>query len=282
MYTLIVENERGESLELTHNAAYSIQDIDGLDFPDATINTSRTATADGTTFNSAYVNERTIIITMAINGPAETNRINLYKYFKSKKKVTLYYKNGVRDVFIDGYVQKIEVGFFEQKQTAQITIICPKTYFNAVEESVIEFSSVESLFEFPFAIEEEGVEFSSLNPGAQKSIINNGDVDTGVVITLSAVGTVLNPKIYNVDTRESFILDVQMGEGDVITINTKQKEKSVTMTSQGVTTNIIGKLRKGSSWFQLLPGDNIFTYEVDEFPENLNCTFTIIEQFGGV
>lgn len=282
MYTLIVENERGETLELTHNGAYSIQDIDGLDFPDATINTSKTATVDGTTFNSAYVNERTIIVTMAINGPAETNRINLYKYFKSKRKVRLYYKNGVRDVFIDGYVQKIEIGFFEQKQTAQITIICPKTYFNGLEESVTEFSSVESLFEFPFAIEEEGIEFSRLKLGEQKSVINNGDVDTGVLINLSAIGSVINPKIYNVDTRESFILDVQMSEGDTITINTRQKEKGVTMTSKGVTINIIGKMRKGSSWFQLASGDNLFTYDADEFLENLSCTFTIIEQFGGV
>lgn len=282
MYTLIVENERGEQLELTHNTAYSIIDIDGLDFPEATINTTKTATADGTTFNSSYVNERTIIITMAVNGPAEKNRINLYKYLKSKKPVRLYYKNGMRDVFIDGYVQKLDVGHFEEKQTAQATIICPGTYFNKVEESVIDFSSVESLFEFPFSIEEAGIEFSTLKLGEQKNIINGGDVDTGVIINLHAIGLVLNPKIYNVETRESFILDLEMSEGDVITINTRQKEKTVVMVSNGIENNVIGKMRKDSSWFQLLPGDNIFTYDADEFPENLTCTFTFIEQYGGV
>ena len=282
MYTLIVENERGEQLELTHNSAYAIKDIDGLDFPDATINTSRTATSDGSVFNSSHVNERTIIITLAINSPAEENRIRLYRFFRSKKPVRLYYKNGVRNVFIDGYVQKPGIGHFEQTQTAQITIICPKTYFNNHTETVTEFSSVESSFEFPFAIEEAGIEFSTLNLGVQKNIINDGDVDTGVVIKLNAVGLVLNPKIYNTETGESFILDLEMHEGDEIVINTRHKEKSVVMISEGVESNVMGKMRYGSSWFTLLTGDNIFTYTADEFPQNLTCSFVTLDLFGGV
>lgn len=282
MYTLIVQNERGEQMELTHNPAYAIKDIDGLDFPDATINTSRTATSDGSTFNSSHVNERTIIITMAINSPAEENRIRLYRFFRSKKPVRLFYKNGIRDVFIDGYVQKPDIGHFEQTQTAQITIICPKTYFNNKKETVTEFASVESLFEFPFAIEEAGIEFSTLNVGVQKNIINGGDVDTGVVIRLNALGLVLNPKIYNTETGESFILDLEMSEGDEIIINTRHKEKSVVMISGGVRTNVMGKIRHGSSWFTLLTGDNLFTYDADEFPHNLMCSFTTLDLFGGV
>lgn len=282
MYTLIVENERGEQLELTHNKAYAIKDIDGLDFPEATINTSRTATADGTVYNSSYVNERQIIITMAINSPAEENRIQLYRYFRSKKPVRLYYKNGVRDVFIDGYVKKLSAGHFEQTQTAQAIIICPKTYFNSMKETVTEFSNVERLFEFPFSIEQEGIEFSTVTLGIQKNIFNGGDVDAGMIIKLSAIGTVLNPKIYNVETSESFILDLELHVGDAIIINTNQKEKSVTMISNGVESNVIGKIRPGFSWFKLMTGDNIFTYDADEFPENLICSFTTLDMFGGV
>ena len=79
MYSLSVENTYGDILELTNNPAYCITNVDGIDPPDATINTARNAGADGSVFNSAYMNNRTITITMAINGPAEANRIELYR-----------------------------------------------------------------------------------------------------------------------------------------------------------------------------------------------------------
>ena len=86
MFTLIAENKYGEQLELTHSEAYVITNIDGIDPPEAVINSTRNAGADGSVFNSAYVDNRVITITLAINAPAELNRINLYKYFKSKQK----------------------------------------------------------------------------------------------------------------------------------------------------------------------------------------------------
>ena len=154
--------------------------------------------------------------------------------------------------------------------------------FRATKESSTEFSNIENMFTFPFAIEEAGVPFSYIALGEQKTIINGGDVETGVVIRLNALGTVKNPKIYNVDTIDRMILNVTMQAGDEITINTRKKEKSITLLRDGVTTNIVGRLEAGSTWFNLLPGDNVFTYEADELPENLQCTFIINNQFEGV
>ena len=103
MYTLIAENQYGQQVELTHNDAYSIKSVLGLDPPDGIINTTRNAGMDGSVYNSSYMDNRTITITLAINYPAEINRINLYKYFKIKFPVTLRYKNGSRDVWIQGF-----------------------------------------------------------------------------------------------------------------------------------------------------------------------------------
>lgn len=107
MYSLTVENIYKQKMELTHNDSYVIESIEGIDPPDATINTTRNANIDGSVFNSSYVNNRQIIITLAINGPAEANRIKLYKYFKSKYPVRLYYKNDTRDVYIEGYCKSL-------------------------------------------------------------------------------------------------------------------------------------------------------------------------------
>lgn len=282
MYTLIAENKYGEQLEITNNPRYVITDIDGLYPPEGVINTTQVANMDGSVFNSSHINDRVITITMAINGPAEANRLLLYRYFKTKYPVRLYYKNGVRDVYIDGYVSKFSVEYFEKKQTAQIEISCPTTLFRAVKESVTEFANIENMFAFPFAIEVAGIPFSEIALGEQKTIINGGDVETGVIIKLNALGTVLNPKIYNVDTSDRMTLSVEMQAGDEITINTRKKEKSITLLRDGVQTNIVGKLDAGSTWFNLIPGDNIFTYEADEFPEHLQCIFIINNQFEGV
>ena len=282
MYTLIAENKYGEQLEITNNPRYVITDIDGLYPPEGVINTTQVANMDGSVFNSSHINDRVITITMAINGPAEANRLLLYRYFKTKYPVRFYYKNGVRDVYIDGYVSKFSVEYFEKKQTAQIEISCPMTLFRAVKESVTEFANIENMFVFPFAIEVAGIPFSEIALGEQKTIINGGDVETGVIIKLNALGTVLNPKIYNVDTSDRMTLSVEMQAGDEITINTRKKEKSITLLRDGVQTNIVGKLDAGSTWFNLIPGDNIVTYEADEFPEHLQCIFIINNQFEGV
>ena len=282
MYTLIAENKYGEQLEITNNPRYVITDIDGLYPPEGVINTTQVANMDGSVFNSSRINDRVITITMAINGPAEANRLLLYRYFKTKYPVRLYYENGVRDVYIDGYVSKFSVEYFEKKQTAQIEISCPMTLFRAVKESVTEFANIENMFIFPFAIEAVGRPFSEVALGEQKTIINGGDVETGVVIHLNALGTVLNPKIYNADTGDRMTLSIEMRAGDEITINTRKKEKSITLLRDGVQTNIVGKLDAGSTWFNLIPGDNIFTYEADEFPEYLQCIFIINNQFEGV
>lgn len=282
MYTLIAENKYGEQLELTNNPRYTIADVDGLYPPEGVINTTKVSNMDGSVYNSSYVNDRTITITLAINSPAEENRIMLYRYFKTKYPVRLYYKNGVRNVYIDGYVSKCSIEYFEKKQTAQIEISCPMSLFRSVNERMIVFSTTESSFVFPFSIEESGIPFSTLKLGEQKSIINNGDVETGVIIKLNALGTVLNPKIYDVDNKDHMFLNMEMQPGDEITINTRKKEKSIILFSNGVESNIIGKLEAGSKWFSLIPGDNLFTYEADEFPENLQCTFVINDQFEGV
>ena len=75
MYELIAQNKYGEQLKMTNNPRYVITDVDGLYPPEGTINTTQVANTDGSVFNSSRINDRVITITMAINAPAEANRI---------------------------------------------------------------------------------------------------------------------------------------------------------------------------------------------------------------
>lgn len=282
MYSLKVENNRGEALSLTGNKNYTVYKIEGLNPPQAAINSSVNTTVDGSTINSVRVENRNIVIYVSIEGEIEKNRINLYKYFPVKKTVTLYFSNGSRNVLIEGVVEVIECDLFTKKQVAQISIICPKPYFKAVECLIANFSDVSNLFEFPFSIAESGVEISAVTTNIRKSIVNAGDVETGVIIELFSTGTVVNPVIYNVFSRTYMKLNITMQPSDRIIINTYVGEKAIKLTRAGVVTNVIGHMVKDSTWLTLDAGDNVFSYDCDSGSNNLQITFTTALLYSGV
>lgn len=282
MYTLRVKNHRNNTLELTNNPCYTVYKIDGLTPPAATVNSSVNTTIDGSTINSVRVESRNIVIYMTIEGEVEKNRINLYKYFPLKKTVTLYFTNDTRDVFICGTVENIECDLFANKQVAQISILCPQPYFKSVESLITEFSTVEKGLEFPISIEESGIEFSTILSEPRKTIINTGDVETGVIIDLFATGEVVKPIIYDTIKRTSMALNIDMIKGDKITINTNAGEKGITLLRDGITYNILGNMQPSSAWFTLDTGDNVFTYECESGVDNLQLTFTTPILYGGV
>lgn len=282
MYSLKVENNRGDALELTNNPNYTVYKIEGLNPPPATINSSVNTTTDGSSINSVRLENRNIVIYTTIEGDVEANRINLYKYFPVKKSVKLYFSNSSREVYIEGTVELIECDLFTNKQVAQISIICPKVYFKAVEELITVFSEVSALFEFPFSIGKTGIELSAITGNIRKSIINTGDVDTGVIINLFARDTVVNPVIYDVLNRTHMKLNFTMQAGDTIVINTNVGEKSIELIRHGVSSNAMGYMAQDSTWFVLGAGDNVFAYDVESGSSNLQLTFTTSILYSGV
>ena len=282
MYTLKARNTRGDILNLNDNPEYNVISVEGLTPPNATINTSTLGQLDGETFNSARLNKRNIVIKVAPKRYIETNRIDLYKWFSPKHPVRIYYENGTRNVYVDGYTESFEGSLFNNPQTFTISIICPSAYLFASQQTVQSGSYTESLFEFPFSIEESGIEISRYDRVSSIIIRNESDIATGMTIELSASSEVVNPKIYRRDTLESFGLNYTMQEGDVIRIATKKGGKSVILARDGDESNIINAIDKNITWFQLEPGDNLFTYEATSGLEDLDITFVYDRVYAGV
>jgi hypothetical protein len=282
MYELKVRNGSGEELNFSTSKDYIVYKINGLNPPKATINSSVNATEDGTNINSSRVENRNIVLYLTIEGDVEKNRIALYKYFTPKNMVTLYFKNGTRDVHIEGIVELIECDLFTNRQIAQISIICPNTYFRSKENYTTAFSDVESWFQFPFSISKAGMPISGISTNIRKSIVYEGDVSSGIIIELFATGTVVNPIIYNVHDKTQMALNVTMQESDKIVINTNFNQKSITLVRNGVSSNALGYLVPNSAWFVLNAGDNVFTYDADSGNSYLQITFTTSLLYGGV
>ena len=282
MFELSVQNERGEVLELSNNPDYDILAVYGLNPAPAAINTTPVSGIDGTRYNSARINERNVVISLNIRGDIEENRINLYKYFKVKKPIRIFYKNEHLNVYIDGYIETFENNLFQMLQQPQISIICPSPYWKAVNETEIDFDTVTDLFEFPFAIEAAGIPFSELGEVAV-TYFNAGNVETGGIITFTALADdVINPIFYNVTNNTFFGLTVTMQESDTIVINTQRGEKSVYLIREGVRTSLLNNRTEGSTWITFEPGENEIRYSAAEGQSALNCVLSSVQLFEGV
>ena len=282
MFQVTVENKQGSKISFYQSEKYAITNITGLGSPDAAINTAVIGSFDGERFNSSRVTMRNIVMTIAILGDIEKNRIALYRVFKSKQWIRFYYKNRSRDVYIDGYIESAPIDLFSQNQEVQVSILCPEPYFKKAEEIINDMSLIIDSFYFPFAIEDAGVTFSEYAEINEKVVTNEGDIKNGMIIELKAVGPVLNPKIFNRDTLEFFGLNFTMQAGDFITISTIKGSKTVYLLRNGENINIFNFIMKDIIWLQLEPGDNVFTFEAESGTEYLEVSFKHRDNYEGV
>ncbi len=270
MYTLIIENKDGLQLEFNKiGAAYNITNAQGLSPSKNTINTNTAALIDGGTFNSAKVNMRSINIAFTIEYPVEANRLNVYRVLRAKEPITLYYKSNLLDVFIEGYVETLDIGHFDMKQKATVSILCPFPYWKNAQQVVNELSTITNMFHFPFPYgtpvgsDVAKVVFGAIDTEAKAVVANNGGIETGLTFELYAKAPVSNPKIFDYITQDYIGLNFSMETGDLIIINTMIGQKSVTLIRNAVETNIFNSLQRGSTWLQLAAGGSVFVYQVD-------------------
>lgn len=285
MYTLKIKNTNGETFELSHDYAnYYITGVQGLTPPATTINTAKAGIIDGTFFNSASVEERNIVITLVLNGDIEANRQKLYRIFPRKTPCTIFFKNENRDVKIQGYVETIESDLFVKREQVQISIICPRPYFEDLAVIYAELSKSLALFEFPFSIEvSEPIPISEITDYPLCEIVNSGDAECGCVIDIDVHAAIQGLKIMNMQTEQFFFLDTAFVNHDRIRINTNSGQMGVRMERGGSSYNILNTVGENSTWLRLVPGLNRFTYTIDDGDTgDVDISFTATLLYGGV
>ena len=68
-YNLILENETGQQIDLSHTAnRFMFSKIEGLNPPAGTISTSSYAGMDGSYLNNAFIEKRNIVIPFEMRG----------------------------------------------------------------------------------------------------------------------------------------------------------------------------------------------------------------------
>lgn len=267
MFSCRIENSKGNVLTLTQNEReYQLIKIDGLNPPTAQINTTAIAGLDGARFNSAKLETRNIVIYLRLNCDVEANRIMLYRYFPTRDWCKFYYKNAHRDVYIECYVQSVEVTPFSENEIMQVSLICPQPYFKDVEEIIDDISKSIAGFKFPFSINQNAkVPLSAYEANRVTEIVNTSESETGVTIEIKVLDDINRVYIQNTGNGESMNIYNADGftAGDTIVINTYRGEKSIHLLRNGSRTNIFAMLQSGFAFFQLSLETNTFTYRID-------------------
>lgn len=299
--SIIVTNHNGESLKLDlfhpEESGLIVKSISGLGPPKANINSTDLATADGAIYSSARASTRNIVFNLQFMfAPTiEDVRQKTYKYFPLKKKITIEVETDNRSLSTEGYVESNEPDIFSQEESTQISIVCVDPFFRDARPSLVQFASVLPNFEFPFSNEsltDDLIEFGKIGFDTRSTLVYTGDVDTGILITIHAMGSVsgiLN--IYNIETYENIKIDLSKikaltgsdyRSGDDIIISTVSGDKYVQVLHNGKYYNAIGIIDKLANWFQLTVGKNIFNFTVTNGVENLSITFEYRNAYGGI
>ena len=283
MFTLKIENTKGEIFELSHNTQnYAVVGVQGLTRPQTAINTAVGGGIDGAFFNSARVEMRNIVIDLILCGNIEANRQQLYNIFPAKTECTVYFQNQNRNVKIMGYVETLGGDLFVSQERMQISIICPRPFWQDLNTIYTELSRVLKMFSFPFSIAESpGVPFSDLLDYPLSIINNTGDVRCGIIIKISISGSFENLKIFNLTTQEYFGISYNLADGDQIEINTISGQMSVKLIRGGASANLLNYVDGGSSWMKLEPGENRFTFTAGD-ADAVNITFETGVLYGGI
>ena len=276
-----------KTIDFTNNANFCIYKIDGLAPPGATLNFSTIANVDGEVYNSGRINKRNIVLYIKMFSDVEQNRNALYEHFPLGKVVRIYFRNGLHDIYIDGYVETFECDLFSNNEAAQVSIICNDPYFRSAKKETLVLSVSEARFEFPFSINiGEPIPVSERNYSTS-GIINAGLVSTGMVVEFKAIGKITSrPWLTNLTSNQTMKLtgtETTLNQGEKITVNTNKHHLSIVKTfTDGTTKNILNTMDESFEWVQLLPGKNRLTYGADEKPENLLVTITVDKLLLGV
>lgn len=285
-------NENNLSIVLTYSYPFFLQGIEGEDGLKNKIISNSSAYEDGTTVIKTKINERYLNITGIIKGlnveDVYNKRKDLIKVFNPKLKGTLLYENGKVKKSIECYVEDAPT-FGERKvktqQSFMINLYCFNPYWTDFSETKAEIALWKGTFHFPLSIpSSSGIVIGVRQPSLIVNILNKGDVKTGMLIEFKARGTVKNPSLFNVNTREYIKVKKQMVAGEVIRVNTNFNKKRIESILNGTVKNILNliDLGGGDTFLQLDVGDNLFRYDAEENLNNLEVSIYYNPYYLGV
>ena len=284
--TLKYTNYKGKSIEFTYEPPFLLGLCDGFHEVIGSVNSIGSAYGIGTTWNGTSIGERNLLIRGTITEDVQNNILRLYDMFPLDTEGTLYYYEGNIARKITCVVEEIKVP--EKKGYTKdftISLVCPNPRFSDIAATIISMATWTAGFKFPLQIPiDKGIVFGTKNNTSMGTTENNTDIEYGMTITFKANDTVVNPYLFNVDTREIIQIEIEMSAGDQIVITTNIDNKNViyTKAATGEEENINYLMMYGSKYLQVPPGTNTFRSGADSGEDSLETTIEYLPEYEAV
>lgn len=263
MYSLKLENDSGNIVDINDGKRYTVVAVSGLNPPSAALFTSKSPNRKGSKYNGSTLDERNIVITIKILGDIEANRNALYAWVDTEQYCKVYYKNGVKNVSCEGYVQDCPIDLFTDNEVVSVAIVCPDPYWRELQEISADISSIIKQFAFPFAINSAGIPLSTLRESTITSILNAG-AETGARIVVKCKDDIRNLVLYDAkDTTRVFRINTTIQAGEVVIIDTDASPKTCKLYKvDGTVENILRYVGANPTWFTIKRGINSFGFSL--------------------
>lgn len=256
----------GNVINLFQNKWFCLTHADGLTSVSSSIASSTTPGMDGDKINNIQTQPRGIVLDLEIRRGVSVEDAKRYilRTIKPKQRGTLRLTQGDRVTEIEGIVESVNMPRFGDGVTMQVSLYCSEPYWSDVENVLVEISRIIGLHYFTSTdgdmlyFPSDGIPLGEYDLNMTRTYTNDGDADCGMIIHIIALGNVTNPVIYKADG--SYIgVNTTMVKGDEIIINTNSGKKAITKNG----TNILSKIKSGSTFLQLETGDNELTIDSD-------------------
>lgn len=264
MEYLLFTNSKGETYTFGQDA--SLVSVEGLGDVTADVQTQKTPFRDGSTYLDAVFEDRLITMEFIIKGQyyeeISGKRQRLGRIISPKLGTgVLTYRSGRIIKEIDAVATSAPVfpdgsdNRSERFQRGMVSFLCPSPFWRTPQ--ITEEPAFEPLFQFPF----EGP-FQMGMQRDQRVIINDGDSPAPLYVEF--YGPATNPIIRNLTTGEYIKVNRTLAEGEYMRIDTTPGKKKVEFVApNGTVTNVFNWIDLGSTFFNLIVGENQIEYSAD-------------------
>lgn len=286
---LVLINRNGIELDLLRNRNRFILDqADGLHGIETDIGESDSPYMDGVNIESVKALPRGIELGFKLVGDVE-EAINFFtSVVKSKQFVTLKEVSRKGEITVKGVATIPPYTRMLQSCRLTLSIYCGQPYWEDLVQMVAEISEAIGLLYFPVEgqyFTANGRPFGVLGTDLEKTFVNDGDTDVGMLITINTYGEVKNPRISCSSGEQNgwwMQLNATLEEEDEVKISTVRGNKYITINGMDTfngepVTDLV--TFNGNDWLQLEQGQNTFNLTAESGSKNLHYSIGYKRRF---